>query len=75
MMRALLSIVHTVVCVIVCVTVCTYLDFENPDLAQRQKRAEMAGGQQQLILQLYTNRESVIGSSHVHLLILCSTYR
>lgn len=30
----------------------TYLDFENPDLAQRQKRAETAGGQQQLILQL-----------------------
>lgn len=27
-----------------------YLDCENPDLAQRQKIAEMAGGQQQLIL-------------------------
>ena len=27
----------------------THLDLENPDLAQRQKSADIAGGQQQLI--------------------------
>jgi hypothetical protein len=31
------------------VSIASYLDLENPDRAQRQKRADIAGGQQQLM--------------------------
>jgi hypothetical protein len=32
----------------------SYLDLEKPDRAQRQKRADIAGGQQQLIIRVIT---------------------
>jgi hypothetical protein len=61
----------------------SYLDLEKPDRAQRQKRADIAGGQQQLIIRVITLLIWIYGLSesinyiyiylHVYKIVLCAS--